>query len=596
MQLFSGVKTFVTAHKIFSTIILLAIAYGGYSAYKKLTTTTGETHYVLGVASKGTIISSITGTGQVSASNQVDLKPKVSGTITSLLVSDGQSVKEGQALMRLDSRDAQKSVRDAEATLESAKLSLEKIMKPADSLSITQSENTLARARESKQNTEADLVKVYGDGFNTVANVFLDIPAIIAGLQDTLFTINTNLSISEQPLDFYTSVAARYDDRATIYSKDASDKYQAARAQYNKVFAHYKTLSVTSNTSDIEGIINETSVATKLLADAVKSANDLVQFYKDKLGEHNITPKPFADTQLTTLSGYTTKMNADLSNLLSATSAIKNDRDTIVNNTRTIDENTQSLAKLKAGSDTLDIASAQLSVKQRENALLDAQEKLADYTVRAPFDGTIAKLNVKETTDTSAGTAVATLITKQQLATISLNEVDAAKVHVGQKSTITFDAIEGLALTGKVSQIDTVGTVTQGVVTYQVQIAFDTQDERVRGGMSVSATIITSIKQDILTVQSSAVKANNSSSFVLVFDQKFSDTGGKQGVISPTPPREQSIEVGVANDSDVEIISGLKEGDQIVTKTITPTTTTTAAPSLIPSGGRGFGGGGGRGG
>ena len=100
------------------------------------------------------------------------------------------------------------------------------------------------------------------------------------------------------------------------------------------------------------------------------------------------------------------------------------------------------------------------------------------------------------------------LITKQKIAEISLNEVDAAKVKVGQKVTLTFDAIDGLSITGEVSEIDALGTVSQGVVTYGVKIAFDTQDERVKSGMSVSAAIITDVKQNVLLVPNAAVKSN----------------------------------------------------------------------------------------
>ena len=70
-----------------------------------------------------------------------------------------------------------------------------------------------------------------------------------------------------------------------------------------------------------------------------------------------------------------------------------------------------------------------------------------------------------------------------------MNEVDAAKISVGNKTTLTFDATEDLTLTGKVAQIDTIGTVEQGVVSYKVKIAFDTQDERIKPGMTANASI-----------------------------------------------------------------------------------------------------------
>jgi HlyD family secretion protein len=100
----------------------------------------------------------------------------------------------------------------------------------------------------------------------------------------------------------------------------------------------------------------------------------------------------------------------------------------------------------------------------------------------------------------SSGGTVATLITEQQVAEISLNEVDVAQVEVGQKVTLTYDAIEDLQISGSVAEVDLIGTTNQGVVSYTVTILFDTQDERIKPGMSVSATIITEIKQEVIVV------------------------------------------------------------------------------------------------
>jgi HlyD family secretion protein len=249
----------------------------------------------------------------------------------------------------------------------------------------------------------------------------------------------------------------------------------------------------------------------------------------------------------------------------------------------TIKEKELSLADLKIGTDPLDIRSQEIAVRQKENALFDAREKLSDYTVRAPFDGVVASIDIKRGDTVSSGSAVATLITRQRTAEISLNEIDVAKMSIGQKTTLTFDAVEGLNITGEVGEIDAIGTVTQGVVTYTVKIVFDTQDERIKPGMSVSAAIITTMRQDVLSVPNNAIKTNNDISYVEILSDAGSSTDGVQGVISSTPPRQQVVEIGVSNDISTEILSGLAEGDQIIIRTITTTTTssTTQAPSIF---------------
>ena len=166
-----------------------------------------------------------------------------------------------------------------------------------------------------------------------------------------------------------------------------------------------------------------------------------------------------------------------------------------------------------------------------------------------------------------------------------MNEVDVAKIQVGQKAPLTFDAVPDLTITGEVSEIDSIGIVSQGVVTYNVKINFDTQDSRVKPSMSVSASIITDIKQDVLVVPNSAIKSQSGTSYIEMFDTPLIAPRDKTtGTISKIAPNKIPVEVGLSNDSQSEIISGIKENDEIVSRTILPTTTTTAtAPSIFGS-------------
>jgi len=563
---------FVARRKITTGIIVVVLIGGGYFAYQKFTAGPVETRYVMSAVGRGTIVATVSSSGQVSVLNQVDIKPKVSGDLLSLNVVNGQKVNAGALLALINASDALKSVRDAEANLASAQLSLEKLQQPADQLTILQAENALLEANESKQNAMDDLQKVYDDGFNTVSSVFLDLPTIMAGLNEVLFgnTLNPN----QQNIDFYANAVKLYDDKVSRYRSDAYDKYQVARAAYDKNFSDYKSIGRYAETDAIESLINESYDTTKSIAESVKSANNLIQFYEDKLTERNQQHNTIADTHLSALSGYTGKTNSQLVNLLSAKTKIQSDKDTIVSATRTIAEKTESLAKLKAGADLLDLQSQQLTIRQRQNALTDAREKLVDYTIRAPFTGIIAAVNVKKGDAVSGSTAIATLITERRIAEISLNEVDVAKIKLAQKATLTFDAVSNLSLTGEVAQIDTIGNITQGVVTYNVQIGFDAQDDRIKPGMSVSAAIITDIRSDVLLVPNAAVKTQGNQQYVQVFasptavgGQTPSTTSGS--VTSATPPERQTVITGLSNDTQTEIVSGLEEGDQVVTQTVT---------------------------
>jgi RND family efflux transporter MFP subunit len=582
------ILSYIKLHKLLSAIILIVLFVVIYWIFGGFSPAIVPTKYVTADVSKQTIMVTVGGSGQVSASNQVEIKPKVSGDIISFNVANGQEVKTGTIIAQIDSRDAQKTVRDAEANLESAQLSLQKIKEPADALTLLQSQNTLSRAKETKQNAESDLEKAYEDGFNSVSNSFLDLPDVMTGLQNTLLTTGTGLSTAGQwNIDYFASAAARYDDKANSYRDDAYNKYQTARIAYTTTLDLYKATSRFSDKTIIETTISKTYETTKSIAESVKSTSNLIQFYKDVLTEHNERIPTIVDTYLNSLSDFTGKTNTHLGNLLNATNSIKNDKDSIVNAERTIVENTGSYNKLVAGADELDIKSAELSVTQRENALRDAREKLSDYVVRAPFDGTIATVNAKKFDTVGSGTSLVTLIAQQKIAEISLNEIDAAKIKNGQKATLTFDAVPDLSISGVVASVDALGAVSQGVVSYAVKINFDTQDSRIKSGMSVSASIIIDMKQDVLAIPDSAIKTQGNTNYVQVFSVVPTNGTASTGFTTKETPTEKTIETGIASDSYTEIISGLTEGEHVVVRTISATTAATKSttPSLFGGGG-----------
>ena len=600
--MFKKLTAFAIGHKVISAVIIAAVIFGGYAGYRKMYGTAPATRYVLAKVERGTIVSYVSGTGQVSVSNQLDLKPKVSGEVVYVGVQNGQMVRAGALIAELDSGDAQKAVRDAQSNLDSANLSLQKLQKPADDLTLLEAENALAQAKETKKNAQDSLTKAYDDGFSTVASAFLDLSPTITGLQNMLF--GTELSAGGQSnMAYYADAVKTYDAKSLEYKDNANNTYAKARQQYDGNFQDYKSLTRFSDTDVIEKLINETYDTARNTGEAIKSSNNLIQFYEDKLAEHSIKPNPIADTQLGTLNTYTGKINNHILNLLSIKNTIDGNRQAITNADRSIAEKTVSLAKLKAGADPLDIQSAQLTVTERENALLDAKDKLADYAIRAPFDSVVAKMNVKKGDSASAAVIVATVITKQQIAEISMNEVDVAKVKVGDRVTLTFDAVPDLSITGAVAEIDTIGTISQGVVSYTVKIGFDTQDNRVKTGMTVSASIITDTKIDALSVQNSAVKSQNGASYVEMPDSADIPAGEKvnvsaSGVVLTKPTTRQFVQTGISNDDVTEIISGLQEGDVVVGRTINvaAAATQTQQGSGLRIPGLPGGGGGGRGG
>ncbi len=591
-------RAFIVAHKILSGLIVVTVVFGGYAGYKKLHPAKTETRYVLGAVEKGTLVRSVSGSGQVAASDQVDIKPEVSGKVTYVAAVKGQEIKANQIIAQIDAADALKALRDAQTSLKTAQLSLAKVQAPPDALALMQTQDAVQQAQDAEVKTKADLAKAYDDAFNDVSGAFLDLPNIMTGLDDVLY--GSTVSGSQSNVDAYADAAKRYDPSADLYRDSAVAKYQAARPAYDAAFNDYKLANRASDTATIEHLVVESYSTVKNIADATKAATDLIQFYKDQLTAHSVKPSAVADTNLSSLGGFTSTLNGHATALLNDTETIQSDKDAITSDARAIVEKQTALDKLNAGADELDLTSAQLSVQERRDALDDAEQTLAKYTVRAPFDGIMADVKVKKGDTAASGTAVATIITAQQVVGITLNEVDIAKVAIGQKATLTFDTLPDFSLTGSVIDIDTLGTVSQGVVTYGVKIGFDTQDPRIKPGMSATANIVTDAKTDVLLVPSSAVKTQNGESYVEELPGvDATQAADPAGIASATAPQRVTVQTGLSNDTQTEITSGLNEGDLVVTRTITASSqsSTTQSRNILQAagaGGRATGGGGAR--
>lgn len=230
-----------------------------------------------------------------------------------------------------------------------------------------------------------------------------------------------------------------------------------------------------------------------------------------------------------------------------------------------------SVLKQKIDIAKLGVVAAQKSLAATAADFQSQKTDAGKRRVVAPIDGTVNAINIKNGDDlgkTSSGSSSTdTPIIIGDLSTlkveVQVNEVDISNVKIGQQVDLTFDAISDLNATGKVEKIDSLGTVTSGVVTYNVTIAFDWLDERIKPEMSVSASIITNIKKDVVMIPNAAIKTQNEKSTVQVLIGQV--------------PESRTVEIGVANSTMTEIASGIKTGENVVTQTIASDAVTTSS-------------------
>ncbi len=191
------------------------------------------------------------------------------------------------------------------------------------------------------------------------------------------------------------------------------------------------------------------------------------------------------------------------------------------------------------------------------NALTSYQASSA--TITTPSSGTIADLVIApgmqitsaatSTTSTSQTTIASIKSSGTPVISVSLSEVDAAKVKEGQKATVTFDALPNQTFTGKVTGINTTGTVSSGVTTYPATIVLDLPNNQILPNMSVTANIITGVLSNVLLVPSAAVQTTGNVSTVDVVNN---------GVVTPT-----TVQIGASSDTETQIINGLSEGQTV---------------------------------
>jgi len=561
---FSKTKNFVMGHKIWAGIILILLIFIGYEIYQ-YTQPSAAPQYTLSKAKIGNIVQTVTGTGQVSATNQLSITSQVGGTIQSIKVSVGQHVNTGDLIATIDPTTALNS-------LNSAKLALAKLNESPKITDLSNAQNSVDQS--------------YGTAFNAISNTFITLQTVIPGLNTLLYGQGTFLS--DQQSSYLTSTAQS--DRL-----QAGIAFDKANTQYTSVMAEYKTLTRQSSTSTIAQVLADTYALTKNVANALQNCQNTITFITTTQPDYLAKDAGTAQTNVTT---WLNSISSDVSSLLSAQTGIASSQNTLIN--------------LITGTDPLDIQSAQLTLNQ-------AQQTYNNYFIRAPFDGVIGLLPVSVYGQASNGTSIATIISDQKIATLSLNEVDASTVKVGDLASLTFNAINNFTATGTVSEVDLVGTVSSGVVSYGVKVTINTADTRINPGMSVSATITTNEIDGVLIVPSTAVKSQGNQNYVQTFDPTvvsayisslmvangITNTGTGSStrqynrginITSSATPTNTVVAVGVTDGTNTEIQSGLSAGDWVITKTTAAANvvkTTTTAPSLLSSlgaGGRGAGG------
>jgi HlyD family secretion protein len=327
-----------------------------------------------------------------------DLAFRAGGRVTEILIAEGDRVKRGQPLIRLQDDQLQAALAQAQATLDLAKANLDQVQQGARTEDIAAAEAQVKAAEAQVRAAGAERDRLTGGATD----------AAIAAAQAQLAAALVDQKLAQDTLD-------RLPD-----------------------FVH--------------------GTPEEQLRFKVNAANEAVNAARSAL------------TEATKGSGK--QVQAAQANVAGAQAQI--------------DIAQAQLNRLKAGATQAQIAAEEAGVAHAEAGLQTAQAALNEATLIAPFDGTIAEVDAEAGQVVGSGAPIVSMadLSRWEIDTDDLSEVDIVNVQPDQVVAITLDALPGVKLNGKVLAITPKSQTKRGDVTYTVKIAIEEPDPRLKWGMT----------------------------------------------------------------------------------------------------------------
>jgi HlyD family secretion protein len=214
------------------------------------------------------------------------------------------------------------------------------------------------------------------------------------------------------------------------------------------------------------------------------------------------------------------------------------------------------------GVDAAKLRQARAQVLESQASLKQLEEQLGYTTIVAPMDGVILSRDVE------IGDAVSSILVLGSTATLvmtegdtsqvyvqgKVDEADIAHVYLGQPARIKVESFRDRFFYGKVTKIAPMGVQKDNVTTFEVRVSINNPGGELKANMTANAEIILDEHKGVLTVPESAVIYDSQKKAAV----EIPDRKQKEG------KRKVPVTVGLSNGSVTEILSGLKEGDQVV--------------------------------
>ncbi|MEM0476209.1 MAG: efflux RND transporter periplasmic adaptor subunit [Candidatus Aenigmatarchaeota archaeon] len=541
----------ILKNKFFLLLIIVSISVSGYFIYKKFVIKKNNNLFAIAQVKKGSIQRTISGSGNIFSVESFDVRSQASGKVIYLPFKEGDLVKRGELLVKIDSTDLEKQIRDLELSLESQKVGLEKLF------------------HKKEQLQRGDDLRKLNESYLSIISEFTEKLPIFHDRLNNIYFSNDfpKVTYIKNNLEYYLSY---YSKDYQLQADNIKKTFGSLEEKYLKLASKFNLIK--SEPSEIDqNFIKDYYNLTLEYLNLIKFGLDKIRSIKEN-SIFNQQQHIFQDT----INEHINNLNELYSTLL----VYLNNFGDYINKSNTFYDNLNSL--------DLDIKNTQINIKQLEVKIKDLRDDLKDYAIYSPVTGYISQMNVKINDYVNPSQVLLTIQSLDKIAEVKLNEVDAAEIKIGNDVILTFDALPNFQLKGKIFSIDPIGEISQGVVSYKVKIAFE-NNPKVKIGMTVNADIAIEEKNNVLIVPNQAVKTLGNRKYVEVPDerdiailnQRFSNlsnltTPNKERNIEKIinvnlnyPPQKKFVETGLSDEKNVEILKGLEEGEWIIIKSPT---------------------------
>jgi len=298
---FKNIKT----KRIVVALLIIALVIAGFFSYRALKNKNNQTKYLIGRVAKGNLTVTVSGSGKVAAASQVDLKFKASGTLTYLGVHNGQKVTAGTLLAKLDTTDAERTVKTAQLNLENAQLAL-------------------AQAQNS---TNIDESSLKSQALANMTSAVTLTKNIITSLDDIFFTDISDYKVDAKTLlEYYSHIVTFYAQTDVDYATVLNSDFKTIKQQQNINSAALSKLNQNSSLDDIQAVLDQIVMTTTLVKDATHLGYQLLVRYESILSDNNLTPALSPrniSADKTTVATYVSNIDSLLATLLTNQKQLK---------------------------------------------------------------------------------------------------------------------------------------------------------------------------------------------------------------------------------------------------------------------------------